>query len=242
MSLTSHLHRIRRKKCDEDHPTCGQCKSTGRRCDFESVPCSTSIIPASPSSQAPISLSVLGVSLLDYFRTICTKEIALVFNSSAWEGILLRLIGFEPFACHIALAISALTRVHYSVVQPVATPLTGVLSFSDYADKEYALAIQALNMRLDQTGENAELAVVASVIFCNMEFLRATGPQPRQMSLVGLHVEGGLRVLHNLQHSTEYPKLVCSWDFLEHALSDMRSQLDWLHLSNGRRAGRALHN
>ena len=145
----------------------------------------------------------------------------------------MRAICFEPFACHIALAISALTRVHYLVGYPVATQQIGILSLKDYADHQYARAVRCLNMRFDQTSGNAELAVLASILFINMEFLRGTEIQHWQESLVGFHIHGGLRILNELQCSTERPKLVCSWDLLERALLDMLCQLEQLHISRG---------
>lgn len=206
--------RIRHKKCDEKKPSCTQCSTTGRHCDFEKSP--THNIPN--CSSLPPYFDNQSTSLFDFFRYICAKDYALFFNSPQWEGLVLCAIFHESFAYHAALATSILTRMHYTGSHRDTRPI-------EYANHHYSLAIRYLNSRLDEGWHTAELAVLGSILFVNIEFLRATEIQTRRQNLIGLHVQGGLAILRTLQSRTTRPCLTRSWEVFEDALEQIRAQL-----------------
>jgi hypothetical protein len=177
-------------------------------------------------TQPPISIKGVDVNLIDLFRVICIAEITILFDSPVWEQVLLRALLLEPFMCHTALAIGAISRRHYaSGFRPSSS-----WSLDDYADIHYAQAIQSLNLRLDNGPcGNGEVAVLASLLFANVEYLRAKEKQPLEQSLVRLHLQGGLRVLHSLRQTMVQPILGPDWDFFDLPLVYLADQLSWFH-------------
>ena len=137
------------------------------------------------------------VIIFDYFRSICAQEFSLYFQSPIWERFVLYVAHAEAWAFHAALAISVLSRRSYTPLHNDTTLQT------DFPTLHYNQAIRALNQRLDATAESAELAVLGSVLFINLEFLRAhtLEHEPSRVnapSLVAVHLRGGLGVLRNL--------------------------------------------
>jgi hypothetical protein len=135
--------------------------------------------------------------IFDYFLSICAQEFSLYFQSPIWERFVLYAVHAEAWAFHAALAISVLSRRSYAPSHNNTTLQV------DFPTLHYNHAIRALNQRLDTTAESAELAVLGSVLFINLEFLRAhtLKHEPSRVngpSLVGIHLHGGLAVLRNL--------------------------------------------
>lgn len=211
--------RIRHKKCDETRPACIQCQSAGYRCDFLTSKPS----PGLPSHSA---LTGLGATLWEYFRVVCAKEFSLLFNCSSWESLVLRLALLEPFAFHAALSISALSRTHYA--QRVVSP-PGATSIFQYAAIQYSMAIQKLNARLNETTEGAELAILGSILFINVEFLLADTEPSRNFMRV--HLLGGVSTLMNIQH-TKSLRFSQEWEYLQNALLEMSIQMNDLSLAS----------
>ncbi|PVH99873.1 hypothetical protein DM02DRAFT_728905 [Periconia macrospinosa] len=167
-----------------------------------------------------------NINLFDYFRVVCAQEFALFYESPDWKNLVLNAVFNEKFAYHAALAISAMTRAHYLGKEPSVD----TLSPHEYANQQYSLAIQHLNARLESGWETAELAVFASVLFVNIEFLRATLVQTRRQNLINVHIQGGLAVLRQLQNSAAQPCLVGSWEVMGDALWQNQRQLEGLEL------------
>ncbi|KAJ4209692.1 hypothetical protein NW759_013339 [Fusarium solani] len=221
--------KIRHKKCDEARPACSPCVSTGRRCDFStsshrhpSQPAPLVFIVESMATPSPLISPVYGnpireellsaqlgvpghlrhldrneAIIFDYFLSICAQEFSLYFQSPIWERFVLYAVHAEAWAFHAALAISVLSRRSYAPSHNNTTLQV------DFPTLHYNQAIRALNQRLDTTAESAELAVLGSVLFINLEFLRAhtLEHEPSRVngpSLVGIHLHGGLAVLRNL--------------------------------------------
>lgn len=135
--------------------------------------------------------------MFDYFRSICAREFSLYFQSPIWENFVLYAAHTEAWAFHAALSISVLSRQSYT-----PSHNDGTLQ-PDFPTLHYNQAIRALNQRLDTTVESAELAVLGSVLFINLEFLRAHTLQHESSrvnapSLVDIHLHGGLEVLRDL--------------------------------------------
>lgn len=135
---------------------------TGRKCDF------TSDIVRRGLNLGQDPLSDFEVLLFEYFRDVCAIEFSLYFELPSWEGIILQVACTEPCIWHAALAISALSRSHYHRIE---SDSANVFT-NEYAIKQYNLAIQKLNHCLDTSARSWELAVLASIIFVNIEVLQ----------------------------------------------------------------------
>jgi hypothetical protein len=163
---------MRRKKCDEVRPACSQCQDTGRKCDF---------LPL--VVQRPLALKLghdplcdIDVVHFEYFRDVCAPEFALYFELALWERFVLEACT-EPCIGHAALAIGALSRIHYrpgessSLAEPAA----------EYSIKQYNMAIRQLNNRLDDSIRSWELAIMASIVFIVIEVLQGHDNQVRTL-------------------------------------------------------------
>jgi hypothetical protein len=151
---------MRRKKSDEVKPACSQCQETGRKCDF--LP----LIVQRPLTQklGCSPLSDIDVAHFEYFRDVCAPEFALYFELPLWERFVLEACT-EPCIGHAALAIGALSRIHYR-------PDESTSLAAEYSIKHYNMAIRQLNNFLDASTRSLELAIMASIVFIVIEVLQ----------------------------------------------------------------------
>ncbi len=112
-------------------------------------------------------------------------EFSLYFELPLWESIILQAACTEPCIWHAALAISALSKNHYHSIESGSR--NG--SASEYAIKQYNLAIQKLNYCLDASTRSWELAVLASIVFINIEVLQGHDNK------VLVHLQSALAIL-----------------------------------------------
>lgn len=176
------------------------------------------------SSGLPSHIVLTGPEggLFDFFSVICAREFALFLDSTIWEDLIVRLVLFEPFAYHTALSIGALSKLHYLPMQHASSPLASMLDWN-YSMIQYSLAIETLNARLDHSSESAELAVLGSILFANVEFLSASDGHPQPINPIGVHVLGGQAVLQSVE-GTGYPRISQSWHHLKNALAQIQAQ------------------
>ncbi|KAF2118504.1 hypothetical protein BDV96DRAFT_643750 [Lophiotrema nucula] len=136
--------------------------------------------------------SSLEASLYEFFHVVCAKDFSLYFENNFWEPILLRTAQTEPSIYHAALAISALSRRSYFPIQDWHDSVWRTPSATQYSILQYNLAIQHLNARLDGSAESVWLAVLASIIFIQIQHLQD------DFSLASVHLRGGLSLLPGL--------------------------------------------
>jgi hypothetical protein len=123
---------------------------------------------------------------MEYFQVVCAGEFSLFFELPAWKNIMLQGTLVEPALHHAALAIGALASSRYypDIWQ---TPPAIVFSI-----RQYSMAVQDLNRRLDGSYQSLELAVLTSVFFSYIEFLLGLD------SRVEMHIQAGCAMLKNL--------------------------------------------
>lgn len=188
-----------------------------------------------PPAQAPPAehlrqLSPVDASLFDYFRIICASEFSLYFQSPLWREFVVQAGQTEPWAFYAALAISALSREHYAPGHGVNVRGLSAKSFFEYATIRYNQAIQCLNKRIERAVESAELAVLGSILFVTIEFLR----QPHLTHQVSgrtafpnyilTHLQGGMAILRSLAISSG--KLSHNAQHMNVALEALKYQLE----------------
>lgn len=164
----------------------------GWKCDF----ISTSRTGVSKCTKAPLASSLRypsAIPLLDdeyvhmeYFQIVCLGEFALFFELSTWGDIILQGTLAEPALHHAAIAIGALSRSRY---HPEQWRPPAAIAFSL---QHYSMAIHNLHRRLDGSCSSLELAFVASVIFCYVEFLLGLDGR------IKIHVRAGYSILEDL--------------------------------------------
>ncbi|CAG8320159.1 unnamed protein product [Penicillium salamii] len=113
--------KIRHKKCDEAIPACGNCTSTGRKCDgYAQVPDKRTRSwrqPADTGSQCAYQPHIIGIPgqglswkerwHLDYFRRCTTVQCAEYFEDAFWGRLVLQMCEGQAAVQHAAIAMSA---------------------------------------------------------------------------------------------------------------------------------------
>ncbi|KAI0434751.1 hypothetical protein F5Y09DRAFT_216922 [Xylaria sp. FL1042] len=216
--------KIRHKKCDESRPSCFQCSSSGRQCEF--------ILPTQPShrdssgwkgeqapryslsltrpmlgpSQRPTSNSNVESRLesvrFEFFRLVCAPEYGVLFETVSWETLVLQYATTELCIYHAALAVSVLTWNHYSPMRNWYDTETGARSVAEYATIQYNLAIRRLNARLSSSMPDRDvtkLVIMSAILFINIEFLRQEQAPSFRESFVSMHLRGATCLLHDLK-------------------------------------------
>ena len=98
---------------------------------------------------------------------------------------------------------------------------------------QYVQAIQQLNARLGPEVECAELAILGSLMFINIEFLlgqESKDVDVSPLSLISSHLKGAHAVFRAIaQHSAHLLSRVDLWE-LGSALHEVQSQVDFFSL------------
>jgi hypothetical protein len=197
--LISSSSRARHKKCNEEKPRCSQCVVAGWKCDFVSDASARVLeMGITPLSSAPLHLS--ATPLLDserrhmeYFQSVCARDVALFFELPIWETIMLQGVQAEPTLHHAALAIGALSRSRY---YPDGGRNHPTLVF---AIRKYTKATHSLRSLLAEPAPDFELVILASIALGYTEFLLDCDSQ------IEMHVQAGrdiTMVLCEGRHST----------------------------------------
>jgi hypothetical protein len=131
----------------------------------------------------------------DFFRHVCARDFALVFESSIWESILVQAAHAERSLFHATLAVSVLTRAHYFPTQVFHGSGCSDLAVA-YAIWQYNLGIKCLNARLRSRVNCTELAILGSILFMAIEGFQGY----RKQMLV--HLRGGLALLQSPEASS----------------------------------------
>lgn len=175
-------------------------------------------------------LSPVDAGLFDFFRFICAPEFSLYFQSPLWRGFVFQAVQTEPWAFYAALAISALSREHYTPGHSVNVRGLSAKSFFDYATIRYNQAIRCLNKRIERAVESAELAVLGSILFVTIEFLQQThsthqfSGRTASPNYILTHIQGGVAILRNL--ATSSGKLSHNAQHMNVALEVLKYQLE----------------
>ena len=140
---------------------------------------------------------------LDLFKHVCAPEFALLFEAPFWERLLINLAYSDVWAAHAAIATSVLTRLDYF---PAISHRRSLAKELECALFHYTAAIRHLNIRLNESPGMAELAVIGSIMFINIEHLQRVG-NPNRARPIGLpvqcfaswHLQGGLAIVRNMR-------------------------------------------
>jgi hypothetical protein len=172
--------RIRRKKCDEARPTCTQCHSTGRKCEYASAPTPQAALTAQilqktfrlvHFSPQNFTLPEEEVAHLEFFTNVGVNEFITFFENDIWERITLQAAFNESCIRQAALAIGAMSRARHIHKFSLQTEEEAF----KYATKKYNLAIRELNKRvLEDEKKGWEIALLGAVFFVALEVYMCT--------------------------------------------------------------------
>lgn len=162
--------RIRKIKCDEMHPACLKCRSTGRKCDGYEIPPPGSysweelLLRSKPVPKSVSSASFANLRGLTFFNRIVASELNGPLSSSLWTHGVPQAAHSEPAVRHAVLAISSLYE-HFGVQK--SSCMTEP-TLSNYAIRHYNLAIKYLTT---PDFVSMDTVLLVCILFVCTEFL-----------------------------------------------------------------------
>ncbi|KAK4541983.1 hypothetical protein LTR36_007183 [Oleoguttula mirabilis] len=192
--------KIRRVKCDEKHPACHRCTSTGRKCDGYGEQPGRSVMtrqagaaPGGGEMSVLVGLRESDKRAFDFFLSWTAPRLGGFFDKDFWCGYVLQLAHAEPFVLDSLLAISTLYEHPQfltsftsgeAIIQPVGDGMkTPALQLGESAarplDPHHAAALKAYNRAMQDLRRRIEsgkatplLALFSCVMFITIEVLR----------------------------------------------------------------------
>ncbi|KAJ5733218.1 hypothetical protein N7533_013665 [Penicillium manginii] len=152
-------------KCDETHPVCKRCQSTGRKCDgYYLVSRSelSQIIPSRIPDADDISLRSL-----EFFQHVVAPVLSGPLGRSFWTHLVAQLAHQEPAARHAVITISALYEQFDKGVQQIRSPYD-----DGYAMRHYNSAIRDIISLKAHYPEQVDTAIIVSILFSCIECMR----------------------------------------------------------------------
>ncbi|KFX92355.1 hypothetical protein O988_07309, partial [Pseudogymnoascus sp. VKM F-3808] len=190
--------RIRKVKCDERHPSCGKCASTGRTCEwFPSEPHNTRETSIERCRIQPVAdASILERRSFDFFSSRTVRDLAWLFDSDLWEFTILQLSQSEKALRHAAVALSSLQEAEETYGMPISKDRAGDVRHR-FAARHYNLAIHYLSQGMSAGAENARITtLITCLVFIHIELLRGRYEE----SLT--HLRSGLQILEGGKSGT----------------------------------------
>jgi hypothetical protein len=161
--------RVRRIKCDEDKPSCGQCVRGRRICDgyVNSAPPRHEVKLLSTSLIHPGVCTLLGTDqerrCFDYFRRRTVPQLSGSFDSTFWNRLLLQATHHQPAVWH---AVVALGSLHQNFEE--RCPDTS--EDAAFALQQYVKAIGLVLAPIRERGKQAaDVALITCVLFTCFE-------------------------------------------------------------------------
>jgi hypothetical protein len=156
--------KVRRVKCDETHPFCSRCTSTGRKCDGYEPPAA----PTAPSRRKPPTPIVdnpneeaLEQHYLEYFGVCTAPTLSGNFSPDFWERRVLQAGQVEPSIRHALIAIAAVNHdFNNKQWNRGATDFT----LEAFAFRQYTKAISHLH-NLMSTSQRLDMTLITCILF-----------------------------------------------------------------------------
>lgn len=195
--------RIRRVKCDETHPDCMRCISTGRKCDGYKVkttelrnlssrtlsPNPPTTLPALPNFDDPQQREFFG-----FFVSCTSRTSSLYFGANFWSRRVLQLSLGEDSIRYALCSLSALHRMS------TASTLPGMScnEYQQYALQQYNHAVRCTQKLLAESSDGSEDKVlkglVACILFVSYENILGN------YKTAQMHLQNGLQIIAKDRH------------------------------------------
>ncbi|KAG9244158.1 hypothetical protein BJ878DRAFT_567806 [Calycina marina] len=175
--------KIRRVKCDETHPSCNRCTSTGRRCDGYYNAAEPKTISTIQRAFAHLPGTVEEKRSFSYFIQNTVPELSGYFETGFWESLIVQASTSEPSLRHALIAIGSLHEDFVAQRQMYQTKEESL------AVAQYAKAIRYLRKSLALERTTPLTALLACILFVCFDSLRGN------FSAAVLHLQSGLRII-----------------------------------------------
>lgn len=185
-------------KCDERHPACKKCASTGRTCDWFTP--DSPVVPETSIERRRIlplaDATILERRSFDFFSSRTVRDLTWLFDSDLWEFTILQRSQSEKALRHAAVALSSLQEAEETYGMPISKDRTGDVKHR-FAARHYNLAIHYLSEGMCAGAENARLTtLITCLVFIHIELLRGRYEE----SLT--HLRSGLQILESERSET----------------------------------------
>jgi hypothetical protein len=170
--IADHCNRIRRIKCDEDEPTCGQCLRGRRICNGYVKTCPPpreSKSPPSPPIVPRISI-LIGTDrerrVFNYFCCRTAPKLSGSLGSPLWDRLLLQATHHQPAIWHAVIALGSLHR-HFEENYSNANQ-----EDDGFALQQYVRAISFVLVPIRERGKQAaDVALMTCILFTCFEVI-----------------------------------------------------------------------
>ncbi|KAF1952825.1 hypothetical protein CC80DRAFT_537881 [Byssothecium circinans] len=188
--LGCRVCRIRRIRCDNTHPTCLKCSSTGRKCEwYLGDSTSLCIIQRSPSNA--LSDDALENRFLDFFRQNTLYHLSGSCEIDFWTRIVLQVSEREPCVRYGLVALGSLHEAFQDEHFSDSRLFPHETQFGQYAWMYYIRAIELLNTHILVEGWNGvEVALLCCILCVGFEWLRGC------YGVAEGHLQSGLTILN----------------------------------------------
>ncbi|KAK8119902.1 uncharacterized protein PG998_004528 [Apiospora kogelbergensis] len=202
--------KIRKVKCDEGRPVCDRCLSTGRVCDGYGVwgggGNSFGSRPEGPRPREALFPQYQGLSPIgrkysaaeqncfEWFSCKATTKLQGIFCITFWSQLLPQACINEPAIMHAALALSSTHQKNVISSEYAPYSASNTLDKSDeFTLVHYSKAIQQLKPHLtprsNNTAASIRVALIACLVFANLEYLNG------RYNIGIAHLHSGLKLL-----------------------------------------------
>ncbi|KAL2076258.1 hypothetical protein VTL71DRAFT_1201, partial [Oculimacula yallundae] len=196
--------KTRKVKCDERHPICSRCTSTGRVCDGYGIWGGGETFYSQQQrlaserrnqlvSKAPVAVFLPESTAeekdsFDWFRHRTARKLPGSFVSDFWSVLLFQSSFGEPAVLHAVLALSTIHKEgHFNTDNHEETTL-----------RHYVRAIRDLQPHFAcKSKTSSRIALIVCIIFINLELLRG------HFQTAQTHLGNGIRILQDMQLISE---------------------------------------
>ena len=206
--LLPSVLRVRRVKCDEERSACLKCRSTGRICDGylpvqigRATPQATTSEDRYPSSSVPSAqdpaLSLPGSEkerrYFEYSRQRSVVELSGYFDSDFWDQLILQVSHHDSAVRHAVIALGSLYE-KFDIQREVDRPQAQATVCRKDSIEQYNQALGHLQQNLEDNEEGKpQSTLICCILFIAFETFLGN------YDSAGLHLESGLRILHDWQ-------------------------------------------
>jgi Fungal specific transcription factor domain/Fungal Zn(2)-Cys(6) binuclear cluster domain len=202
--------RIRKVKCDEGHPACHRCISTGRVCDGYGIwgggenfyshrqrltgSKDSRVVPRPPVSVSALASGTEENGYFEWFKCRTAIKLPGSFVSGFWTTLLFQASLNEPAVLHAVLALSS---VHKSgtINADGQREIDNIPNEQEqFTLQHYVKAISHLQPHFSiKDRASLRVALITCIVFVCLEFLRG------HFKTAQIHLQNGLKILGEMQ-------------------------------------------
>lgn len=190
--------KIRRVKCGEEKPSCVRCTSTGRKCDFEDTPPSSTVsVIANPLSLSPNTNKVWRERrAFAYYFEYAAPSIGGGLDVDFWRTVVPQVCRYEPAVWDAIITISALFECPKACLDPASQRRGSTIYLTQNHQDAlgwYSRSVSAVRRRIEQGRVDAFVGLISCVLFICIEAIQGNADGAMQLYSQGVQLIIALR-------------------------------------------------